>query len=93
MQPAVADQQLQSLWLRVQLHREQQPVCVPRPELETDRETPRGRCCWRKRQKAAAGAQEGAGHQLGLRAREGHIALEDDKAKVADLHLAQTGLT
>lgn len=79
VQPAVADLQLQSLGLWVQLHRQQQPVWVPRPELEADRETPCGRRCWRKRQEAAAGAQKGAGHQLGLRAWEGHIALEDDK--------------
>lgn len=85
VQPAVADLQLQSLGLWVQLHRQQQPVWVPRPELEADRETPCGRRCWRKRQEAAAGAQKGAGHQLGLRAWEGHIALEDDKRKDTEL--------
>lgn len=88
VQPAVADLQLQSLGLRVQLHRQQQPVWVPRPELEAYREPPCGRRRWRKRQEAAAGAQKGAGHQLGLGAREGHVALEDDKHKDGDLHVA-----
>lgn len=84
VQPAVADLQLQSLGLRVQLHREQQPVWVPRPKLKANRETPSGRRCWRKWQEAAAGAHKGAGHQLGLRTREGHIALEDDRPKDTD---------
>ena len=87
-QLGVADLQLQSLGLRVQWHRQQQPIWVPRPELEANREASRGRCCWWKRQEAAAGAQKGASHQLGLRAREGHVALEDDKAKDTDLHVS-----
>lgn len=80
-EPAVADPQLQSLGLRVELRRQQQPVRVPRPELEAGGEPPGGgRRRRRQRQEAAAGAQEGAGHQLGLRAREGHVALEDDRS-------------
>lgn len=83
-EPAVADPQLQSLGRRAELRGQQQPVRVPRPELEAGGEAPGGRGRRRRRrrrqrQEAAAGAQEGAGRQLGLRAREGHVALEDDR--------------
>ena len=86
-QPAAADLQFHSLGLRGQTDREQQPVRVPGPELEAQRErAPRtardGRCrrsrrrrC-RERQETGAGAQEGGGSLLGLRAGEGHVALE-----------------
>lgn len=57
-QSAVADVQLQPVGLSAQLHREQQPVRVPRPELETNGEAlhdGRERSC-RQGQGAAAGA-------------------------------------
>jgi len=81
MQPAAADLQLQLLWARAELHREQKPVRVPGPELEANGDFPRGGRSCRERQEAAAAAQKGAGHQLGLRTREGHVALEDKMKK------------
>lgn len=81
MKPAVADLQLQFLRARFEQNGKQQPVRVPGPELEASRQFPCGGRSWRQSQEAAAGAQEGAGHQLGLRTREGHVALEDAKKK------------
>ena len=79
---AAADRQLQSVGLRGgEPGPEQQAVWVPGAELEAHREALRRRRAARhrrrwERQEAAAGAQEGGGHQLGVRAREGHVALE-----------------
>ena len=76
VQPSAADLQHQALGLLGEAAGQQQAVGIPGAELEAHGEALQGGRRRRQGQEAAAGAQEGGGHQLGPRAGEGHVALE-----------------
>lgn len=80
-EPAATDAQQEVMLFRVghQSTGQQQAVGIPGSELQAHREP-----VWRwsrswKGHEAAAGAQEGNGHQLRLRARKGHVSLKAER--------------